>query len=89
MSDPIPNPDQPTPHFNEVMEADDVTKTVTGTQDITEPLGASKGMTRVITFDMSSVSVGWKILTSITYQHPPSSKAWGAVSGTTYTEEAL
>ena len=87
MSDP--NPDQPTPHFNEVMEADDVTKTVTGTQDITEPLGASKGMTRVITFDMSSVSVGWKILTSITYQHPPSSKAWGAVSGTTYTEEAL
>ena len=83
------DPDQPTPHFNEVMEADDVTKTVTGTEAITEPLGLSKGMTRAITFDMSSVSVGWKILTSISYQHPPSSKAWGAIQSLSYSEEEL
>ena len=83
------DPDQPTPHFNEVMEADDVTKTVTGTEAITEPLGLSKGMTRAITFDMSSVSVGWKILFAISYQHPPSSKAWGAIQSLSYSEEEL
>jgi len=78
-----------TEHYNEVMEATDLSKTVTGTQDITEPLGASKGMTRVVTFDLSSVSVGWKILTSITYQHPPSSESWGAIQSLAYSEEEL
>jgi hypothetical protein len=87
MSDPTP--DQPTPHFNEVMEADDVTKTVTGTEAITEPLGASKGMTRVITYEMSSVSVGWKILFALSYQNQPSSKAWGAIATIDYSEEEL
>ena len=83
------DPNEPTPHFNEVMEADDVTKTVTGTQDITEPLGASKGMTRVVTVVLCSVCVGWKILTSITYQHPPSSESWGAIQSLSYSEEEL
>ena len=88
MSDPTP-PEGPTPHYNEVMEADDLVRTNTGTEAITEPLGLSKGMTRVVTFEQSSVSVGWKILAVNTYRERPISKAWGAISGTTYTEQEL
>lgn len=87
MSDPTP--DQPTPHFNEVMEADDVTKTVTGTEAITEPLGASKGMTRVTEYQMSSASVGWKIIMNNSYRERPSSEAWGAIASIDYSEEEL
>jgi hypothetical protein len=71
------------------MAAADRAMTVTGTQAITEPLGASKGMTRIDTYEVSSVSVGWKILASNTYREKPSSQAWGALSGTNYTEEEL
>ena len=86
---PTPDPDAPTPHYYMVLEAADLVRTTTGTEPITEPLGLSKGMTRIITYDMSSVSVGWKILASNTYREKPSSKAWGALNGTTYTEEEL
>ena len=88
MSDPTP-PEGPTPHFNEVMQADDLVRTNTGTEAITEPLGLSKGMTRVITFEQSSASVGWKILGVNTFRERPSSEAWGAIESIAYSEEEL
>ena len=79
----------PTEHYDEIVSAPDYVYTVLSTEPITEPLGESKGMTRVISGEGSSVSVGYKFTETMIYRDPPSSKGWAAEKGRDYTEEAL
>lgn len=58
-------------------------------EDITEPLGVTNAMKRTVseTWSSPTVEVGKSYKTIFDYINPPSSKAWGAISGT--TEEIL
>jgi hypothetical protein len=79
----------PTEHYVEIINAPDYVYTVLGTQPITEPLGAAKGMTRVTSAEGSSVSVGYQYNETVNYRDSPSSTGWAAEVGRSYTEEAL
>ncbi len=79
----------PTEHYDEIINAPDYVYTVLSTEPITEPVGAAKGMTRVIAAEGSSVSVGYKFTEIPNYRDLPSSTGWAAEIGRDYTEEAL
>jgi hypothetical protein len=64
----------------QVMAAPDV-KVEELTEPITEPLGASKGMTRVTATVWTSAKLGYRVTETRLLMNPPSSKAFCAERG--------
>lgn len=67
---------------DDILAAPDM-QIATQTEPITEPVGASKGLTRVTREDHTSatVQVGKTYRRSPIYINGPDSEAWGAMSG--------
>lgn len=61
-----------------VMGAKDLEIKDVESENITEPLGALKGLKRVTKREYISVSLGKKVIETISYMYPASSTAWGA-----------
>jgi len=61
-----------------IMAADDYKKTE-AVEEIKEPLGASKGMSRPTVTEHVSEKTGKTVRQTIVYVNPPDSKGWGAI----------
>ena len=78
-----------TEHQIAVLQADDLVTTTLTEEAITEPVGAGRGLKRVLTLKHESASVGFRIIQTNNYRDAADSKGWGALIGVDYTEGAL